>query len=492
MQSLETDATDVDEIHDSLGNYAWTSRFANGDEASNNRPVDMYRLMIDCMDLTEDNFLQGQWWEWSRDIECMKLAQNAMLTPYMDLSWQTRFQHAMELAVSEHNFTAEMFLQPLGCLPHDPRLAASKTVEGLTLFHAIAAAAGSRTLAQLEAGSWIELARGYVTNGGSVHCQDTNGASPLTFLLDEDIVICFRTPCETTRLRTWLQLLSLIGVDLMLYGSEETTIWQANAEMKDTAPDSLHGDDYQAVHEWSFGPTIEDWSLAFRRFTFVPVYEALAAPGIPGTWEAMLDNGDGHPPTIAWTPVQEDESGLPLLSTWNHRRTLKLVSDPFPAAEPKGQRMTEAFNHCIASKAQDDASEIVRLIETTQRSINRPRSQSQPRLRDQRVASETFDDVPRHSWLPTYHICGCDSKRRLAPGDLNDSNTWVTAFRRCMHGYHQMADIWRYIDRRMRQFRRRFQTREELEQLPFQAYKDTSWRYDDWWEVTARKNYYKG
>ncbi|KAK4494082.1 hypothetical protein PRZ48_014380 [Zasmidium cellare] len=259
VESLDIDVVDVDDFHQSLSHYAWTSRFA-GDRLNDSGSVDMYRLLIDHMDLTEDTFLQGQWWEWSRNLECMKLAQNAMLTPYMDLPWQTRFEHAMELAISEGHFTAEMFLQSLAGDPFEHRLATSKTATGLTVSHALAMAAGSRTLAQLEIGSWVDLARGYIASDDGLH-------------------VCQRTPCETTRLRTWIHLLKSVGVDLTLYGQKEANSWQKTIDNRG------HGGVYaheQVVEKWSFGPEPEHWSLIFRKVSYAQVYVALAAPNVPG------------------------------------------------------------------------------------------------------------------------------------------------------------------------------------------------------------------
>ncbi|KAF2164836.1 hypothetical protein M409DRAFT_56208 [Zasmidium cellare ATCC 36951] len=482
IQSLDIDAVDVCDIHHSLGNYAWISRFADNVEPDENRSVDMYRLLIECMDLTEETFLHGQWWEWIRNLQCMKLAQNALLRPYMDLAWQTRFEHAMELAISDLNLTAEMFLQPLACDFSDAQLARAKSGNGLTVLHAIATAAGSRTWAQLQAGSWVELARGYVTNGGFLLPQGMAGSTPLEHVLDGRGLIWHRIRCETTRLRTWVHMIKVIGIDLVLYGQEERAIWQANIHRRRTNP--VREYDHRLVDEWSFGPNLEDWSLKFRNVSYVPIYEALAAPGIPGMWDAALGDLEERPATIPWTPLPEDDSALPFLSSWKRVRRIRLESNPFLAPEPKEEDMTESHYHSIAAKTQDDNSEIIRLLDASRHTISRPRSQSQPPLRDQRDASQTFDRIPHHSWLPAYHICVCDSKRRLAPCYTNDKDTWLAAFRRCMHGHHQRANFWKDIERRVRHFRRQYQTREELRRLPYDVYRCKDWQYGDWWEVT--------
>lgn len=400
--------------HDSLG---YSSNFS----------IDMYRLVIDHMDVGPKGLAYAQWWISCPNLECLQLVENAMPLAYMDLPWDIRFPHALALSRKLHTVDERMFLQPLGGDFQDPRLLASKTSDGCTILFAIAYMTAHGSIEHTEDSVWVQLACRAVNTAGMLHAKSDSGQTVLAFILESWIEFYN----VTSALQRWASLLQRAGVDLLAYGQKERAIW------------SPISNDWCFVSDWCYGSEVEDWIVWMRETICVPIYEQNDLTKMPGAWTATDHT---EPLTVPWIPTAEDD--LFSTSIWRHRSYLRIISQQWPVLSDEGDDERRDEFCLLLSTTQDDNSEVAELIRRSARPISRPRSSSQPPLLDKRWASIEADCDYRRAWLPCYHICPCDSRRRFVK-----TGEGSATLRRCMRGVHPEVDFQESIDFSIREFR---------------------------------------
>jgi hypothetical protein len=425
--ALQTDGL-KEAIHALIGE---SFRFVDMEES-----IEMYRFLVKYLDFDSEDLLKEEWWQYCPYPSSLRIVQDNLAVPYQALPWSVRFEHAMALQDWMHS--TAMFLQPLACSPSDVRLATSITSDGSTILHAIAGAVFWSHIKENELQKWKDMVSAFIVNGGQLHHLNNEGKTALGSGLQRG-----RLTSANTQLQVWVRLLQDIGVDLNAYGQLERKLWRPRELWREIAID------------WEFGSLVHDWVALVSRVAYVPVYKLQK---IPGAWH-ITDYTS--PRVLPWTPIAEDEP--PKDSLWYLDCEVRLESAQSPnAIASRGSDL-----YCtLLTGTQDDASEVLQLVRATQRPRLRPRSSSQPHLlqRGQNESGNQWHYV--NQLLDYYHFCPHDSRRRL----LADGWGIGDAQRRCMRGIGHNINIEKGIMRRLRNFRKQFTSRAELDTLEEEDY----------------------
>ena len=371
------------------------------------------------------------------------------------------------------------FLHPLACSADDERIARAATSagsqypQGSTVLHFVARQCLLEDFYDLQDGGWVEFAKAAILNDCPISSQDVKGSTPLTSVLRR-CHWCRNSKERTTILRNWARILRMARVDLLEYGRHEITL---SANHRVEGQTWAAGDDtwalrsrpertIRSVRTWTFGPCVNDWAYQIRNSILVPVSELQRHRELPGAWaQGIL----AERPLIAWLPHADDYPADDY--TWRLQRTLAIpCGDEEHVLEDDSDEDTgsETGKGLLRTYSQDDAGEVTLLLSRTRGHDSRRRAASRPAPLGRNLAGQRFFQAQILHWALHCGVHVCNGRYGLNHAGFPWSKEGNA--RRCAKCAYNAINHEGFRQR-TRRFQYKYNTLEELRQLPYAAYR---------------------
>ncbi|KAK5679982.1 hypothetical protein LTS10_007930 [Elasticomyces elasticus] len=348
---------------------------------------------------------------------CMRLVARRSRVPWNASTLKRRFGATIYTSFNcKWEPSAWAFLNAIGGTI-GPEIAAIDC-EGTSLLHLVAL--HSVFPSSQHASEWRALARELIISGAFIN-KVMFGLTPLAILLCmwcHDARACdFETfSHKTDQLRAWVAAFAAAGVDLAVYGAEESRLLPQAQHWLDSTHKTDKSSDVVVVG-LQYGSLPGVWDLVVQEEKTVHVYESVNQT-LPGCWNSDTDLL--MPRRICWAPRVKESAE----THWTKKATVRLRSPSMSltmladkAAVRKAETQSLVDNDCYQRlhRGVDDHSMVITTaLRRSQNVQYRRRSSSVPTLPRRKQAQDFYRirrTIPHHSWLIDYHNRGAYKDR---------------------------------------------------------------------------------